>query len=141
MRCQGAAPLPLRQAKPERARPQDGQTLRPFDEQRSVRASLVEAELVELARLLDPVEIDVPHGDPRVGRVVGLDDRKGRAGDIAGEAQAAQDAAGERGLADAQGSEQSEAVSGPELPGDGAPEGFRRRGVRKRDHSATRWAR
>ena len=102
--CQGARAARL--ATVSVSRSASGHKRRPSRSGHSISSRLVprlvEPDLLELGRLLDPVEIDMPEPDPRVGRRIGLDDREGRAGDVAVKAEPAQQAARERGLAGAE---------------------------------------
>ena len=106
--------------------------LRPFDEHDPRLRGLLEAELAELLGVVHAIEIGVHDGT--AGRVVGLDQREGRAWDlerlVAGERP--DDRARERRLAGAELARQRDDVAGLQLAGEEAREAMRRGFVRQR---------
>ena len=68
----------------------------PFDQQDSV-GGRVEAQFLDLGRILDPIKIDMP--DWRVEFLIGLDDREARARHFADMAERGEETACQCGLA------------------------------------------
>ncbi len=84
------------------------QPLRPFDHKGRMVACIFESELVDFRGMLDTVEIDMPEGHDKI--LIGLHDRKRRAGNLPGKAEAAENATSERRLARTEIAEQSHHV-------------------------------
>ena len=106
--------------------------LRPFEDEGAVLKRFVERKLLQLARRLDPVEVDMPDGDGKVVR--GDDDRKGGARDFARMAEAGEDSAGERRLAGAEIAEQGDDVARSDKCAKAAAESFRFLGGAEANH-------
>jgi hypothetical protein len=79
---------------------QASKPLRPFDNKRRIRPRLIQGEFGQLLRIFDPIEVHMPQRNAKV--LIGLDDREGRAGNVASEAEAAKKASSESGLARAE---------------------------------------
>ena len=128
MGCQGARTrFRDDQMKLQGIRPQaDPKPFRPFDYKDIVLPRLVERKFLQLSRVLDPVEVDMPERHAHI--VIDLDDRKGRTCHLPLEAEAAQQATGEGRLAGAEIAEQSDDVAGAEAISQRAAERLRRLG-------------
>ena len=108
-----------------------GDPLRPFDDRDRIGDSLVPAQIVELARAAEPVEIGVDDRSPR--RVIDLHQGEGRAGrlEIAHPGQGPDQASGEGRLARAEIAGQADEVAGLEPCGLGCGDFQHRRLVRR----------
>src|SRR3546814_4103331 len=110
------------------------EALRPFDDQRTLATRFVQGKLFQLLGVFNAIEIDVPEGQTDVGRIIGLDDRESRAGHLALEAEALEDAAAQRRLSRPQFAEQGDRVSSAELPPQPRAQGLGGGGIRQHDH-------
>jgi hypothetical protein len=98
-------------------------TLGPFDKGRAAIEGLVEADLIGLVRIAEPVEVEMGQGKAR--GVIELDQGEGRAGDLLVRGgQGADQGAGEGRLSGPQRPAQADGLAGPQAGGQGGAEGL-----------------
>src|SRR3546814_14248571 len=105
-----------------------------FDYRRTLVPRFVKGKLFQLLVVFNAIEIAVPEGQTNVVRIICLGDRESRAGHLALEAEALEDAAAQRRLSRPQFAEPGDRFSSAVLPPQPRAQGLGGGGIRHHDH-------